>query len=254
METRLENGVSRPTLLAAALAASSGLLAGCGGPGGSGAGKQGGVQGSQEAVDAALKAGGTITYWTWTPAQKQVEAFQKKYPNVKVKLVNAGTGDPHYAKLLNTIKAGSGAPDVAQIEFFALPQYAMPGHLVDLREYGFEAFGPDYTPSSWAISHVGEGLYGLPQGPGQMALFYNEKLFDKHGIAVPKTWDEYAAAARKLKKADPTKYITADTGDAMVCIKPGVVQGSLDAAARAAVIEVMTTVWHPIKGARVPIG
>ena len=211
MESSPRYGITRRTLLAAALAASSGVLAGCGGPGGA---KQDGEQGSQDAVDAALKAGGAITYWTWTDAKKQVEAFQKQYPNVKVKLVNAGTGNDHYTKLQNAIKAGSGAPDVAQIEFFALPQFALPGHVVDLRQYGFEAFGPDYTPSSWAISHVGDGLYGLPQGPGQMALFYNKVVFDKHGIAVPKTWDDYLAAARKLKQADPTKYITSDTGDA----------------------------------------
>ncbi|WP_328991884.1 extracellular solute-binding protein [Kribbella sp. NBC_01245] len=199
---------------AVAVASASLVLAACGGPAGTADNGQGGGQGSQEAVDAALQAGGTITYWTWTDAKKQVEAFQKKYPNVKVKLVNAGTGDEHYTKLQNTIKAGSGAPDVAQIEFFALPQFGLPGHLVDLRQYGFEAFGPDYAQSSWAISHVGESLVGLPQGPGPMALFYNKKVFDKYGIAVPKTWDEYLAAARKLHQADPTKYITADVGDA----------------------------------------
>ena len=47
-----------------------------------------------------------------------------------------------------------------------------------------------------------------------MALFYNKEVFDKHGIAVPTTWDEYLEAARKLHKADPKAYITSDTGDA----------------------------------------
>jgi len=47
-----------------------------------------------------------------------------------------------------------------------------------------------------------------------MALFYNKAVFDQYGIAVPTTWDEYVEAARQLHAADPTKYITADTGDA----------------------------------------
>jgi len=47
-----------------------------------------------------------------------------------------------------------------------------------------------------------------------MALFYNKEDFDKYGIAVPKTWDEYVDAAKKLHAADPTKFITSDTGDA----------------------------------------
>ncbi len=47
-----------------------------------------------------------------------------------------------------------------------------------------------------------------------MAFFYNKKVFDKHGIEVPTTWDEYVEAARALHKADPKAFITNDTGDA----------------------------------------
>jgi multiple sugar transport system substrate-binding protein len=203
----------RLAVITAALAASSLFLSGCGGPGASGD-RDSGVKGSPEAVDAALKKGGTITFWTWTDAKAQVKAFEKEYPNVKVKLVNAGTAGDEYTKLQNAIKAGSGAPDVAQIEYNALPQFAMPGHLVDLRKYGFDALAEDYTPSSWESAHVGDGLFGLPQDGGPMVMYYNKKLFDKHDIAAPTTWDEYLAAARKLKQADPKIYITTDTGDA----------------------------------------
>jgi multiple sugar transport system substrate-binding protein len=216
MKLSHRRGVRRIALMPAAiLMAASLVLAGCGGPAGpSHNANQHGGQGSQDAVDAALKAGGTITYWTWGPsAQKQVEAFQTQYPNVKVNLVNAGTGNDEYTKLQNVIKSGSGAPDVAAIEYFALPQFAIPGDLVDLTQYGFDAFKSDFTPSTWAAVHSGGGLYGLPQDSGPMAMFYNKKLFDKHGIAVPKTWDEYVADAKKLHQEDPTKYIAVDSGD-----------------------------------------
>jgi multiple sugar transport system substrate-binding protein len=173
------------------------------------------VTGNQDAVDAALKAGGTFTYWSWTPSAKaQVAAFEKEFPNVKVNYVNAGTGNDHYTKLQNAIKAGSGAPDVAQIEYQALPQFALTDSLVDLNQYGFGSLEKDYTASTWASVKVGNGLYGLPQDSGPMALFYNKETFDKFGIAVPKTWDEYIAAAKKLHTADPGKYITSDIGNA----------------------------------------
>ena len=202
-------------LIVAALTASSLILAGCGGSGdGDGGGSGSGDKASPASLDAALKKGGTITYWTWTPsAEAQVKAFMAEYTNVKVNLVNAGTGNDHYTKLQNAIKAGSGAPDVAQIEYQALPQYALPGNLVDLRQYGLEDLESDYTPSTWGAVHVGDGLYGLPQDSGPMAMFYNKEVFDKYHIAVPKTWDEYVAAAKKLHAADPTKYITNDSGD-----------------------------------------
>jgi multiple sugar transport system substrate-binding protein len=214
MKTNHRRRIRPLVLVTAALTASSLVLAACGG---SAKSDDGGdqSQASPDAVDAALQKGGTITYWSWTPsAEAQVKAFEKEYPNVKVNYVNAGTGNDHYTKLQNAIKAGSGAPDVAQVEYQALPQFALPGSLVDLRQYGFDTYESAYTPSTWTAVHAGDGLYGLPQDSGPMALFYNKDVFDKYGIAVPKTWDEYVAAAKKLHQADPKKYITNDTGDA----------------------------------------
>ena len=204
---------ARRLALAVAAFTAASVLAGCGSSaeegGGGGAG-----EGSATDLEAALEEGGTITYWTWTPAAKaQVAAFEDQYPNVDVKLVNAGTGNDHYTKLQNAIKAGTGGPDVAQVEYQALPQFALPGDLGDLRQYGFDEYADDYTPSTWAAVHAGEGLYGLPQDSGPMALFYNQEVFDKHGLEVPTTWDEYVDAAEKLKAADPSACITNDSGD-----------------------------------------
>jgi len=71
--------------------------------------------GSASDIDAALKQGGTITYWSWTPsAEAQVAAFEKEYPKVKVKLVNAGTNTTEYTKLQNAIKAGTRAPPTSR--------------------------------------------------------------------------------------------------------------------------------------------
>lgn len=188
-------------------------LAACGG--GSSETGQGEASGSPEDLAAALEEGGTLTYWSWTPsAQAQVDAFEKAYPNVEVNLVNAGTGNDQYTKLQNAIKAGSGAPDVAQIEYQALPQFAIPGNLVDLEQYGFADLEDDYTPSTWGSVTVADGLYALPQDSGPMAMFYNKKVFDTYDLGLPTTWEEYVAAAEKLHEADPTKFITNDTGDA----------------------------------------
>ncbi|MGW5718330.1 ABC transporter substrate-binding protein [Amycolatopsis sp. NPDC003865] len=197
---------------AAAIALAAALAVGCSSGGTSSA--PAAATGTQDSVDAALKAGGEITYWSWTPSAKdQVAAFQKEYPNVKVNYVNAGTNKEEYTKLQNAIKAGSGAPDVAQIEYYALPQFALTDSLADLNQFGFGSFEKDYSASTWAQVKNGNGIYGLPQDSGPMALFYNKEVFDKNGITVPKTWDEYLAAAKKLHAADPTKYMTSDTGD-----------------------------------------
>src|SRR6266508_4652539 len=137
MKTNHRRRIRPLVLVTAALTASSLVLAACGG---SAKSDDGGdqSQASPDAVDAALKTGGTITYWSWTPsAEAQVKAIMAQYPKVKVNYVNAGTGNDHYTKMQNAIKAGSGSPDVAQIEYQALPQFALPGSLVDLNQYGF---------------------------------------------------------------------------------------------------------------------
>ncbi|MFD6431551.1 ABC transporter substrate-binding protein [Streptomyces venezuelae] len=167
-------------------------------------------------LGAALKAGGSLTVWSWNePLRKTVKDFMAKYPKVDVDLVNAGTNTDEYTALQNAIKAGKGVPDVAMIEYYALPQFTLAKSLADLRELGADKLKSAFSPGPWnAVGAGADGVYGLPLDSGPMALFYNKEVFDKHKIKVPETWEEYFTAAAKLHAADPKAYITNDTGDA----------------------------------------
>ena len=166
-------------------------------------------------VQAALKKGGTVTVWSWEPTLKSVAAdFQKKYPKVKINLVSERSGDKHYTALSNAMSAEKGVPDVAQIEYFAVNQYALGKGLTDLAPFGADKLADKYTPGPWNAVTQDKAVYGLPMDSGPMAMFYNKRIFDKYDIAVPATWDEYVDAARKLHKADPKVYIANDAGDA----------------------------------------
>jgi multiple sugar transport system substrate-binding protein len=185
-------------------------LAACSGAGGGGA-----ETGNAEDIEAALQEETTLTVWAWAPAVESIaEAFEEKYPNVTVDVVNAGTGNDQYIKLQNAIKAGSGGPDVAQIEYYALPQFALSESIVDLTDFGFDEFEDKYTASTWGSVNLDGGVYALPQDSGPMAMFYNKTVFDQYGVAVPATWDEYVAAAVALNAANPDVHIANDTGDA----------------------------------------
>jgi len=182
---------------------------------GSGTGSTAASTSSAADITAAMNEKSTITVWAWAPAvEKIAAAFEKEHPNVTVKVVNAGTGNDQYIKLQNAIKAGSGAPDIAQIEYYALPQFALSKSLADLSAYGFDSFASEYTDSTWGSVKLGDGIYALPQDSGPMAMFYNKAVFDKYSLTVPTTWDEYVATAKKLHEANPNAYITNDTGDA----------------------------------------
>ncbi|AQU70457.1 ABC transporter substrate-binding protein [Streptomyces niveus] len=170
---------------------------------------------SAEDIQAALKKGGTVTVWAWEPTLEKVAAdFQVKYPKVKINLVGERSGDKHYTALSNAISAEKGVPDVAQVEYFAVGQYSLTKGLTELSPFGAGKLADKYTPGPWNAVSDGDKVYGLPMDSGPMALFYNKKVFDKHKIAVPTTWDEYVDAARELHKADPKVFIANDAGDA----------------------------------------
>jgi multiple sugar transport system substrate-binding protein len=169
---------------------------------------------SAAAIAAALQKPTTLTLWAWAPQSKDlVAAFEKKYPKVKVNLVNAGTATVEYTKLQNAIKAGSGAPDIAQIEYYALPQFALARSLANLSNLGLDSVKSQFSSAVWDSVDINGDLVGLPQDTGPMSLFYNKTIFDKYHLTVPTTWAQYAADAKKLHAANPKEYITADTGD-----------------------------------------
>ncbi|WP_320783462.1 ABC transporter substrate-binding protein [Streptomyces sp. CRN 30] len=171
---------------------------------------------SEADIDAALEKGGDLTVWAWEPTLKQVAAdFQKEHPRVKVSLVNSGTGADQYTALQNAISAKKGVPDVAQIEYYAMSQYALAEQLTDLREFGADKLSGQFSAGPWnGVRTGGKGVWGLPMDSGPMALYYNKKVFDTYGIEVPATWDEYVDAARALHKANPKAYLTNDAGEA----------------------------------------
>jgi multiple sugar transport system substrate-binding protein len=196
-------------VVAAALAAGLALAACSGGNSDSGGG-QAAQPASQADVDKALQTPTKLTFWTWVPdIGKEVALFEKKYPAIDINVVNAGQGEPQYTKLRTALKAGTGAPDVAQIEFQYIPTFSLTKSLVDLRPYGAEALKDKFVDWTWGqVTGSGGQIWGYPQDTGPMGMLYRKDILDKYGIAPPKTWDEFATAARKLHAADPNLYLT----------------------------------------------
>jgi multiple sugar transport system substrate-binding protein len=206
--------VHATALHATALVLAAGLaLTACGGGGSdssSGGQAQAAPSVSQADIDKALQTPTELTFWTWVPnIQKEVDLFQKKYPAIKVKVVNAGQGEPQYTKLRTALKAGSGAPDAVQIEFQYIPTFSITDSLLDLRPYGATALKDKFVDWTWKQVSGSDGqVWAIPQDTGPMGMLYRKDIFDKYGITPPKTWDEFATAAKKLHAADPKVAMT----------------------------------------------
>lgn len=151
-----------------------------------------------------------ISVWSWEPSMAALIAdFEARNPDAHVTQI--GTAD--YSKLNSAIQDGYGTPDVVQLEYFALPQYAVSGQLRDLTSRTTN-YGSFYTPGSWSSVQLDGRVYGVPMDSGPMAFFYNQDVFEQAGVDAAKirTWDDYYRAAKKLKENGV--YIAADDGDA----------------------------------------
>lgn len=197
----------KKTVLAATMAAAMLVpLAACG---------DGNSTADDEKIDLSNPSG-EITVWGWGAGPEDIiKAFEKKYPDVKVKWSSTGTAADTAMSLNNAVSAGSGAPDVTMILGSDVSKYAQEGSFTDLNQFGADELEDDYVAGSWKTGQYDGKTYGIPMDSGPMALFYNKEVFDKAGVTeAPKTWDEYYEAAKKIHALGDNYYITSDTGDA----------------------------------------
>lgn len=151
-----------------------------------------------------------LTVWSWEPSMKALaRGFEAKNPDIRVVIKNTSG----YENLNTAIEDGYGLPDVVQLEYFALQQYAISGQLRDVSDQA-SRYDSAYTPGTWSSVQLNGHIYGLPMDSGPMAFFYNKDVFDQAGVdaASIHTWDDYYQAAKKLKAIGV--YIAADSGEA----------------------------------------
>jgi multiple sugar transport system substrate-binding protein len=150
-----------------------------------------------------------LTYWTWVPNRRpDLDLFEATHPGIKVDLVNAGQGNAHYTKLRTAIQAGTGAPDIAIVEFQMLRSMNQIGALLDLAPYGAGALKDDFVDWTWQQVDLGGKIVGMPSDSGPIAILYRKDIFDAHAIEPPVTWDDFAEAALKLHQDAPDVFLT----------------------------------------------
>jgi multiple sugar transport system substrate-binding protein len=184
-------------------------LSACGGSDDEGSPTGGG--GGQASACAPTTGKVTLQFWSWVPGMDKAAAlWNSKNPDIQVQVKTTSAGNAGtYNNMFNALKAKT-APDLGQIEYDSLASFRLQQGLKDISACpGVADARSKFVDWTWSqASFNGEGVYAVPQDTGPMAMYYRKDLFDKLGIAPPKTWDEYAAAAKKIHDADPTTYIT----------------------------------------------
>ena len=143
-----------------------------------------------------------LVLWSWLPDfQKQIDLFETAHPNVKVQLVNAGQGGPHYTKLRAALQAGSGLPDVVHMEFQLIRSFGQINALADLGPLGADAVRSQFV--AWTLDQASAGakLLGMPWDSGPIAMLYRQDLFDQHKIEVPRTSGSIRGAGHQTPRS-----------------------------------------------------
>jgi ABC-type glycerol-3-phosphate transport system substrate-binding protein len=105
-------------------------------------------------------------------------------------------------KLTAALRAG-GLPGMAMVDnaFFSTLALTKPSVLENMNEQiaGLpKGTTQDFFPTFWDNGNVSGARLGLPWASSTLLLFYNADAFRAKGLTPPKTWDEFATAAKAL--------------------------------------------------------
>ena len=143
-----------------------------------------------------------VSVWAWYPNMaKVVDNFNNAHTDVQVCWTLAGQGAPEYAKFQTAVEAGKGAPDVIMLEADQLTGFELQNALVDLSQFGANDVKKNFSDGAWKDVSQGSSVYAIPVDGGPMAMIYRKDILDKYSITPPTTWQEYEAAAQKVKDA-----------------------------------------------------
>ncbi|NKE58076.1 carbohydrate ABC transporter substrate-binding protein [Lentzea sp. PSKA42] len=130
-----------------------------------------------------------------------VKLFESRNPDIKVS--TSFQNFQNYFEKLSTEIAGGNAPDVIQMDYRYLNEYAGRNVLLDLTPY----VGKEIRTADWNQGFIGSGkLNGkqvaMPLAQNATTIVYDPKLFTAAGVPEPTigwTWADYKQIAGKIQ-------------------------------------------------------
>lgn len=148
-----------------------------------------------------------MSWWDFTTSEplKQLKAkFEELNPDLELEYMQIGSG---YAdKVLVMIAGGANLPDVMMLAMDKIPIFADKGAIMNLDKYIQQDYKDEmkllYPVVADALSYNGS-YYAMPRDITSKVMFFNKKMFDAAGVAIPNadwTWTDFANIARKMTK------------------------------------------------------
>lgn len=194
---------TRASCAAAVAIALCATLTGCGG-------------GPSAAADGKV----TLRFTWWGNAdraartEKAVTAFERAHPSIDIQ-TSYSTYDSYKQKLA-TQAAGGDVPDLIQLDYRQISQYAGSDVMLDLSRQRKHLPTDKMDPALLRTGQVGGRQYALPMGIGTQTVAYDKKAWRAAGVKQPQpgwSWQDWVRALRKIKD-DRGSYAMTDPGAA----------------------------------------
>ncbi|GAA1374206.1 sugar ABC transporter substrate-binding protein [Streptomyces beijiangensis] len=128
-----------------------------------------------------------------------MDEFNKTHDRIKVVYQQIPSGDQGgYAKLSNAARAGN-APDVATIEYPQVPTFAIDGVARDITSLVSDGLRAKLLPQALGLTTFDKRVFAVPLDVEPMVMHYRTDLFEKYGLQLPRTWEEFEETAKKVR-------------------------------------------------------
>ncbi len=145
------------------------------------------------AAELAIAAGDTGT--ELAALRAQVKVFEERTGHSVDIVAMPSSSNEQFGQYKLWLAARNSDIDVYRMDVIWAPQLA--GQLLDLSEAAADVIDQHF-PAIVESQTVGGRLVALPLFTDAPALYYRKDLLEKHGAAVPETWDEMAATAKTV--------------------------------------------------------
>ncbi|QUR66998.1 ABC transporter substrate-binding protein [Mycobacterium spongiae] len=189
------NALSRREFLSLAGLTTAGAAAGCAGLGGN---------------DSVKSGSGPLAFWSNHPGQSSavethlINGFENQFPDLSVKLIDAGKDYDEVAQKFNAALIGADVPDVVVLSDVWWFHFALSGAIAPLDNL-FDEVGvdsSDYVDTFLADYEFNGRHYALPYARSTPLFYYNKSLWERVGLPDrgPRSWHEFDEWGPELQR------------------------------------------------------
>lgn len=148
-----------------------------------------------------------MTWWGGPERQRRtqgaLDSYMRRNPGLQIEVESLGWGD--YWTRLATQVAGNNAPDVIQMDYRYIYEYARRRALRPLDEFMPNPLDiGDFGQANLDTGKVDNQLFGVSMGVNSVAMFYDRTVLERLNIRPPDhttTWAQFAELATNITRA-----------------------------------------------------